>query len=244
MTSVCVVLPAYNEEANIGTLIEQIQAMAAGVSYLVSVIVVDDGSADETAARVRALPSQAQLRLITHSANQGLARAVETGLRSALSDAPEVVITLDADNTQDPKYIPRLVDRIHEGHDVVIASRFAAAGDEVGVPLRRMALSHGASWVFRALFRMRGVRDYTCGYRAYRRETLDAAFQRYGDRFIEARGFGVMAEILLKLRRLPVRCAEVGFVLRYDFKGGDSKLRLGPTLLDYLTVIRRNLGRT
>jgi dolichol-phosphate mannosyltransferase len=243
MTKICVVLPAYNEEENIGVLIEQIVQMAATIPHPVSIIVVDDGSADGTVAKIQASPHQDRVRIVRHGRNQGLSRTLNTGFQAALSDpgAVDVLITLDADNTHDPKYMPRMIDKILQGRDVVIASRFAASGEEVGVPWLRQVLSHGASLVFRVIFPMRNVRDYTCGYRAYRREILQKAYAHYGDRFIEAQGFGVMTEVLLKLRRFSVRCDEVGFVLRYDFKAGESKLRLGPTLLDYLAVIRHNL---
>lgn len=245
MTKVCVVLPAYNEEDNIGVLIEQIVQMSSTIPHPVSIVVIDDGSTDGTVARIEALSCHDRVRVVRHAKNQGLSRTLNTGLQTALNDADaaDLLITLDADNTQDPKFIPRMIDTILQGHDVVIASRFAASGEEVGVPRLRQALSHGASWVFRVLFPMRNVRDYTCGYRAYRREILEKAYAHYGDRFIEAKGFGVMTEVLLKLRRFAVRCDEVGFVLRYDLKGGQSKLRLGPTLLDYLAVMCRNLTR-
>jgi len=170
-----VVLPSHNEAENIGPLLEQIVSMSSTIPHPVRIIVVDDGSTDETAARVTAMPFQDRVRLVSHPRNQGLARALNTGLRAALAEpaSADVVITLDADNTHDPKYMPAMIRKILDGCDVVIASRFAPSGEEVGVPPLRRFLSHGASWVFRATLRMRGVRDYTCGYRAYRREILE-----------------------------------------------------------------------
>jgi dolichol-phosphate mannosyltransferase len=88
---------------------------------------------------------------------------------------------------------------------------------------------------------MKGVRDYTCGYRAYRASTIKDAVTRYGDRLIEESGFSCMVELLLKLRRLGIRCYEVPLVLRYDQKGGVSKMRVIRTIRRYLVVMTRNL---
>jgi dolichol-phosphate mannosyltransferase len=63
---------------------------------------------------------------------------------------------------------------------------------------------------------IRGVRDYTCGYRAYRGRVLRQAFQRYGDDFINQEGFQCMVDILLKLRKMDVIFGEVPLILRYD----------------------------
>jgi dolichol-phosphate mannosyltransferase len=94
------------------------------------------------------------------------------------------------------------------------------------------------------VFPIHGVRDYTCGFRAYRCRLLREAFRRYGDDFVDRRGFECMVDILLKLHRLGATFAEVPLTLRYDRKGGASKMRVARTVADTLRLmLRRRLGR-
>ena len=81
------------------------------------------------------------------------------------------------------------------------------------------------------------MRDFTCGYRAYRASVLKAAFERYGDRFIDQEGFQAMVDIILRLRRMDVVFGEVPFILRYDRKLGDSKMNVKSTVAKTLKLI-------
>ena len=111
----------------------------------------------------------------------------------------------------------------------------------VGVPFHRRVLSGGASLLMRTVFPITGVRDYTCGFRAYRASTLQAAFARYSERLISQKGFSCMVDILLKLRTMDPIMGEVPLVLRYDLKHGMSKMRAARTIVDTLVLMGRNL---
>ena len=81
--------------------------------------------------------------------------------------------------------------------------------------------------MMRLAFPIPGVRDYTCGYRAYRGDALAGAIRAYGDSFVDQEGFQCMVDILLKMRRMPnLVFGEVPLILRYDMKRGESKMRL------------------
>ena len=96
------------------------------------------------------------------------------------------------------------------------------------MPLHRKVLSVAASALFRVLFPTPGVRDFTCGYRAYRASVLKRAMDRYGDSLFEFDGFQCMVDLLLKLRKIGARFAEVPVVLRYDLKQGlAARRRIG-----------------
>jgi dolichol-phosphate mannosyltransferase len=241
---VWIILPAFNEAENLPPLLDGIAAIRP-LRRACSIVVVNDGSRDGTAAVASGYGSRLQLRVLSHARNRGLARTIETGIRAALRDAraDDVIVTMDADNTHTPILIPRLLRRIEEGADVVIASRYARGGREQGVPVMRRFLSHAIGCLLRLRFGLRGVRDYTSGYRAYRADVLRAAAARYGDRFIEADGFHVMAEILVKLRIFSPRIVEVPLDLRYDRKHGQSKFRLVPTVAGYLRLLARPAPR-
>jgi dolichol-phosphate mannosyltransferase len=210
------------------------------------VIVVDDGSRDATARIAREAAARGPVELIMHVKNQGLAAAIRTGLGAAVarSGASDVIITMDCDNTHPPRLIPQMLAKLDEGRDVVIASRFQPGAQVFGVPKSRMLYSIGAKWMFQILFPIRGVRDYTCGYRAYRSDAIRQAATMYGDQLITETGFSCMADLLLKLRRLPLAMGEIPLELRYDRRGADSKMRVFRTIRQtLLLMLRRRLGQ-
>lgn len=234
---VTIVLPAYNEERDLPELLPRIRAaLEARTDY--RILVVDDGSHDATAEIVTAFARTMPVTLIQHPVNQGLGAAIRTGLKAA-AELDGVVVTLDADNSQGPELIPEMLERIGLGVDVVIASRFQPGAAEVGVPRHRVMLSHGASLFLRTLIGYPGVRDYSCGFRAYRVETLRQLIDAYGDNFLREKGFACMVELLVNLRRIRANIVEVPLVLRYDLKEGASKMRIMRTFRRYLVVVAR-----
>ena len=234
---IVVMMPAYNEEKDLPGLLERIQAaMSDWADYLV--LVVDDGSADRTAEIVRDAGRRMPAELISHGVNRGLGAAIRTGVKSAVARG-DVVVTLDADNSQDPALIKAMVEKLNDGNDFVIASRFQPGAEEVGVPPLRIFLSHLSSAGIRTIVRYPGVRDYTCGFRAYRADTLRKLIDCYGDAFVRENGFSCMLELVLNLRRISARGAEVPLILRYDLKEGASKMRILRTMWRYVVTLTR-----
>jgi dolichol-phosphate mannosyltransferase len=234
---VTLLLPAYNEAEDLPPLLERAgQALEGRCDY--RILVVDDGSSDGTADAVRRAAERLPITLVQHPRNMGLGAAMRTGLKAA-AQGEGVVVTMDADNSHDPETIHALLAKLAEGYDVVIASRFQPGGAELGVPGHRKLLSHTASAVLRLLIRYPGVRDYTCGFRAYRVATLRRLIETYSDGFLRENGFSCMLELLLNLRSLKVPAAEVPLVLRYDLKTGASKMRVFRTVWRYVVTITR-----
>jgi dolichol-phosphate mannosyltransferase len=167
------------------------------------------------------------------------------GMTEAASRAAsgDVVVCMDADNSHIPGQILRMVREIREGRDVVIASRFRPGSVIRGVPWVRRVLSHGMSILFRAILPIEGVRDYSCGYRAYRAEFLKDALSVRADRLFAMDGFACMVGMLLHLARHDAVFGEVPLVLRYDQKQGASKMNVGQTVRRTLLVlVRERLG--
>ena len=134
-----------------------------------------------------------------------------------------------------------MIAKINAGNDLVIASRYAPGGQEVGLSWSRHVFSGGASALLRLFFPLRGARDYTCGYRAYSGALLHRAFAAYGDDLVQERGFTCMAEVLIKMGKLGARVVEVPLVLRYDLKSGPSKMNIPRTIWRYGVLITRSL---
>lgn len=249
--NVMIVLPAFNEEAALPSLLERIEAFRAeytlgdntmAANERVQVIVVDDGSSDATAKVTAANYGKLNVMLVAHPENRGLGQAVRTGLEAALKRAHDndAIVIMDADDTHEVTLIEQLVTALDAGADIAIASRFVPGGDDSTAPRFRRVLSHGAGWVFSKALPLENIQDFTTGYRAYRASLLKRAVAHYGERLVEERGFAVMVDLLLKLRYCQPIVAEVPLVLRYDRKGSDSKLKLWATIAQYLKLITRD----
>ena len=240
-----IALPAYNEAETLPLLLNSIrQSMQEnGIEY--RAVVVDDGSTDGTAEAVLSLASEMPVTLVEHSENRGLGDAIRTGLLAALegTDPRDIIVTMDSDNTHTPGLIARMVRGIREGNDVIIASRYRPGANIQGVPRYRRFLSFGARVVFGLIFPTPNVRDFTCGFRAYRAEVLSQAFELYGAQFVAQSGFSCMVDILLKLRRMGAIMAEVPLILRYDQKFGASKMMVFRTIGETLRlIVSRRIG--
>lgn len=243
---VFVVLPSYNEGPNLRALFSGIHACLndAGLPY--EVVLVDDGSSDITPVVLSEAKEKYPLTVVQHPRNRGLAETMRDGLLEAIrrADDTDVIVTMDADATHIPSVILEMMALIEGGCDVVVASRFRPGATVRGVPQYRQVLSVGASWMCRTLFPTRGIRDFTCGYRAMRASALKRALQKYGEtRLFDAEGFSCTMDLLLKLRRMKIVFGETPINLRYDLKEGESKMRVGSTILRTLSLIlRRRMG--
>jgi dolichol-phosphate mannosyltransferase len=229
--TVHVVLPAYNEESRIGTLLERIDLAMWEEGFSYQVIVIDDGSHDATAKIVQSYRARMPIVMKRHEVNQGLGATIRDGLVLALESAAErdLIVTMDADDTHAPGLIVHMVRMIREGCDVVIASRYQPQSQSYGVPLLRRFVSYAGSWLCRCVLPIQGVRDFTSGFRAYRAEVLGKAVARYGREFVDQDGFQCMVDILFKLRRMRLVFGEVPVILRYDLKRDASKMPLMKT---------------
>lgn len=234
------VLPAYNESASIQDLIARIADVCRSESLDFDILVVDDGSRDDTGPLAAAMAPAVPVSVVRNEPNQGLGVTIRRGLRQAAesSDPDDAIVTLDADLTQDPGYVPAMLARLEEGYDVVIASRFRPGAHVEGLSAFRRAISRLAGVCVSLVRPIPGVRDYSCGFRAYRASAIRWGFETYGDGFVTETGFGCMVEISERLRG-HARFSEVPFTLHYQEKRKASEIKILPTILAYVRVMRR-----
>ncbi len=236
-------MPMYNEENSIVALLDNVKRVASRLGDTLKVVIVDDGSSDASVKKVEEFTGKKPpfaIQLLPHKINQGLGQAMRTGiyhLAKTVAD-DDIIFTMDADNTHNPDHMIDLKKKIEEGNDVVVASRYCSGGEEKGLKLYRSILSSGASTLLKLCFNCKGIRDYTCGYRAYRGSLLKTAYAAYGNNLIKENGFTCMAELLIKVHPLARGASEVPMILRYDLKGGASKMKIFRTIYRYMHMIR------
>ncbi|UQZ87609.1 Undecaprenyl-phosphate mannosyltransferase [Paenibacillus konkukensis] len=239
--NVIIGLPAYNEGRVLPALLAKLEALRPLLDDSMLILVVDDGSTDHTDAILRQYSHyNPDMDYITHTINRGLGEAVNSLLQYAVFryDPSDILITLDADNTHSPGIIPDLIGKlVGEELDVVIASRFASGGREVGLALHRKLLSRGARLFFRLFFPIANVSDYSSGFRCYSIGFLQRAMTHYEGSIITSGGFECMAEMMARFSQIGVKAGEYPLVLQYDLKETKSKMRIGRTILGYLRLL-------
>ena len=202
----CVLVPMYNEEANVEHCIRRIASVLAQTQPAGQFIVVDDGSRDSTAQILnRLLLEERNLAVVTHRKNEGYGTALVTGIRAAAERSFGYVLFMDADLTTDPKYIPDFVEQMRADVDVIKATRYSAGGGMRGVPLHRVLISRLGNRVSRFLFRL-PITDLTNGFRAVKTALLVDIPFREG-------GFAIIMEELYHLSATAASYAEVPYVL-------------------------------
>ncbi len=157
-SSLSIILPAKNEAHNLQKLLPRVQAMLAGVNRDAEIIVIDDGSTDGT----RQVCEAHGVRVISHPYSSGNGAAVKSGARAARG---EVLAFMDADGQHDPELIPRLLDKLDEGYDMVVGARTAQA--HAGA--HRFAANAFYNW-FASWMIGRPVPDLTSGLRVAKSE--------------------------------------------------------------------------
>jgi dolichol-phosphate mannosyltransferase len=238
------VVPAYNEEKNIGRLLEDLHAHLSSTGIRYKVIVVDDGSRDGTLEVLRLKIHTHPVEIISYKPNRGVGEAFRRGFHKAIDfcEAADLIVTLEADGTSDLAVLPRMLAKIDEGHDVVLASVYAPGGRMEGTAAHRLFLSRAANALVGALFPLKHVHTYSSFYRVYRPAALQRVLNAYGDFYAEP-GFACVVELLVRLAVLGARIDEVPTVLQGDRRTGKSKMKIGRTIAGYLRVIRRHAFR-
>jgi dolichol-phosphate mannosyltransferase len=220
--NVWLVIPTYNEAANVEAIVAAVRERLPANRR---VLVVDDSSPDGTgqiADRIAA--SHDDVEVLHRPVKEGLGPAYVAGLRRALDGGAELVAQMDADFSHDPDDLPRLLEAA-AGADLVIGSRYVGGGGVVDWGAGRRAISRWGSAYAR---RMLGVpiRDLTGGFKVFRREVLEAIRIET----LASLGYAFQVETTFRAIRAGFRVVEVPIVFR-DRRVGQSKMT-GPIVLE------------
>lgn len=151
----------------------------------------------------------------------------------------DFLVIMDGDNTQNPKYIHSMLEKINKGNDCVIASRYQEGAKVKGLAAYREKLSDIAKIYYEVVLNIKGVKDYTCGYRIYTYDIINKVIKKFGKEVVKEKSFACMMELLYKVSRVDARIDEVPFELRYDNKNGTSKMKVFTTMRRSVTTAVR-----
>jgi dolichol-phosphate mannosyltransferase len=209
-----VIVPTYNERANLPLLLEQLLALDT-----LRVLIVDDASPDGTGgvADEYAAANRARVQVLHRSGRRGLGLSYIDGMYVALRTDATHICQMDADLSHNPADVPRLLEAAATA-DFVIGSRYVPGGRIENWPLHRRMLSAFANHYIRAITRLT-IRDCTSGFRCWRREALE----RLPLASIRSDGYAFIVELAWEASRAGLRCAEVPITF-VERREGASKL--------------------
>ncbi len=232
-----VTVPTYNECKNITELVEQTMRCNDNPNLSIDLVIVDDNSPDGTGQIADGIAMKnKRVHVIRRSGKLGIGSAHLEGLKFGLKNGYDYLITMDADFSHNPKYIPRLI-VFMDDQDVVIGSRYIPGGGVENCKLSRKIVSKLANTYIKTMLGF-NVMDCTAGFRCYRRELLEKLdLNKY-----YAPGYSSLVEMLYRCKRVDAKIGEIPI----NFKNrvlGETKLSNHEIVKSFITVIHFALDR-
>lgn len=229
-TEILIVIPTYNEKENIEKLIPQILKQDKNIDILV----VDDGSPDGTGELVEKLAKKnpkihvlhrkgklgigsAYIEGFKYGVKSEASRSKARGFFSLRRNKYDLIISMDADLSHNPKYLPAMITASGK-YDLVLGSRWTKGGGVTGWPWHRYVMSWGANFFSRVLLKLK-PKDITTGFRCYKREVLE----KIGLDNITSSGYAFFEELIYRVQKAGFSIGEVPIIF-VDRKIGQSKI--------------------
>lgn len=233
---VLIVLPTYNERQNIERVISLILTTCSNCDLLV----VDDNSPDKTAEVVEKISNQEKrVNLLVRAKKQGLGTAYVAGFQWGLARGYDLFFEMDSDLSHDPADLPRFIEKIKSGCDLVIGSRYTNNTiSVVGWDFKRLLISKFANWYATTILKTKNLTDITSGFRAYTRSCLE----RIDLQSIKSNGYAFQIEMAYKVIKEGLTVCELPIIF-YERAGGSSKMSKKIALEAAIMVWRLRFGR-
>lgn len=218
-----IIIPAFNEENRIGDVLDKVRKLKID-NLEKEVIVVDDGSTDGTKEVVK----EHGVTVVSHKTNMGKGSAIRTGIKNSSGD---IILIQDADGEYCPEEIPKMINRILEGAQVVYGSRFT--GDVKGMCLSHWIGNRVLTLVTKVLFRS-NITDMETGYKVFRRKVLN-------DLNLQSRGFEIEPEITAKVLARGYKITEIP--IKYNARAkGEKTISWKDGIKHLMLLVRLRLG--
>ncbi len=223
-----IVIPAHNEEEALPSLLDSILLIAREKDWNYELLIVDDNSSDKTAEVGESYAGKhCEVRVIhRNKGDNGMGTSLREGTIAANG---EFVIWLMADRADDLDTIPKILDKLGEGCDMVFASRYMEGGSRGDLGAFKAFLSSRFTVIARIVFGL-PVHDITNAFRGFRREIFDAIMPDSND-------FAISPEFAIKAHLRRLRLAEVPTTYSHR-KCGMTSFRMVPMMIEYLKLLR------
>ena len=210
-----IVIPTFNEAANIGKILNKaLEAIDADI------VVVDDNSTDATRDLVKGFFDTGRVSMLERPSKLGLGTAYLDGFQWGLQNGHDLFFEMDADNSHNPASLPSFVEKISEGYDIVVGSRYLNhAISVVGWDFRRLLISKFGNWYASTLLGLNQFTDLTSGYRCY----TSKALKIIGLENIKSNGYAFQIEMVYRGYKKGLKVAEIPIIF-YERGGGGSKM--------------------
>ena len=244
MSALYIITPVFNEAGNIPRLFEAFRDLHQRYAecYRVTIIIVNDGSTDDTLAQIEAHKGELPVQILSHVINYGPGRAFGTAF-SYLADKlqpDDWVLTMEGDNTSRHQTVQTMLRRaVEEGYQVILASPYMYGGGVINTTSLRVILSKVANQFVKEAMGVHGIFTTSSFFRLYRGEVILVLQQHYGPAIIERDGFECMLEVLIKMMNLGVSISEVPMVLDTSLRVGRSKMKILRTIRGYFAIFGR-----
>lgn len=228
--SIFIGLPAYNEEKSIMPLFSKILEFKNSIDQPLIILAHNDGSTDLTRTEILKWADKLDIRLNNIDENLGLGNGLNELFKMFVSFSADgdFLVIMDCDDTQNPAQINEMLKLFDEkkATDIVIASRYQSGSKIQGLARHRVYLSQFAALLYKLIHPYSNVRDYTCGFRMYRRSIVNKVMDKYGLEILSEKNFSCMVELLLKMGKAGALFEEIPLKLAYDQKLSDSKMNV------------------
>lgn len=233
-------VPSYEDSSNIESLAINISKSMRAKNY--KIVIVDDGSTDETKMVIKKLSTKYPINRISYSQNRGPGYAFNFGFNDIIPrlKKKDIVVTMEADSSADFGKLPNMLSK-SKSFDLVLASPFAKGGQFVGLDINRKILTYVANYLDKLIFRIPNVKTYSSFYRVYNSDILKKALQAYKGNFISDPGFSGVVEFLIKLDKLGAKTYEVPTVLDWRIRKGNSKMKIRTTIFRHINLYKNYL---
>lgn len=233
LESFCVVIPTYNERRNLESLIPNLEDLFPSLNARASIIIVDDNSPDGTGQLGDLMASKyGNIEVIHRKGKLGLGSAYKDAFTHLLNDKRvDAALEMDADLSHGFMDIPRILEKLREGCDVVVGSRYVTGGGSERWAFSRRVISRGANFLASTILGLK-VKDITSGFRAYREYVLREIELPQ----VKSEGYEFQVEMLYRCAQKGFKICEVPIIFR-ERGEGTSKLSSG----DLLSFLKRLL---
>ena len=228
--SFCVIVPMYNEKKNVYQCVKTICSFLENIKNKCELLVVDDGSQDQTNIELNNLKKTfCKLSVETHATNLGYGAANQTGIAYAYKNNYEYVLFMDADLTQNIEYLFDFIDLMNKGIDFIKATRYTAGAGAKGVSLFRKIVSRVGNLLAKKFLNL-PITDYTNGFRAIKTDLV-------ANLSFEENGFAYLIEEVNKASKKANTFGEVPYILTVR-KNNQSKSKFTYSLKVYFSYLK------